>query len=866
MLVISISLGLGSNAVVAGFVRGLVTAEFPIDAPDRAIAIFSRDSDGSYGPSTFDTYLALHTAKGGFELLGAAEESRAQISVGGRSAVGTIATLTPEAAELLGLHISSGAAISDRLWRETFNRAAVEGEPVAVDGVARAITTIAPEWLAGIFTANPIDVWVLKDPAVNLGETGARTWWILGRLAGGDAGTAQRDVNATRSGEELLAVLPYSGVRPEAASAQRRISVLLTSAASFVLLIACVNVATFLLGRAMMRARETAVRVAIGASRRQLAAGLLSDAVVLGLIGGMGGILFAVWTGDILPALLFEGDAADLHFITDRTWLLLASGLCLGATILFGLAPLLEVRHDDPAAVLRRESAGPSPRGRGFRTLLVIGQMTICCILIVAAGLLVVRFREALRTAAGQRLGPAILVTVEAGARFARPDLGRRYFEAVERAAFSVPEVHEAAWTGTAPGGRPTSLSVRVEPPQREYRDVAIAVAAFTPESLSHIHPDAVAGRLFGGVDRVGGCRVVVVNDVVAARLLDGDAVGRIMRDPLGGIVEIIGVVRMRPRRDGSHREPFVYYYAPQLPTTQNLPSPQIFGLPGSGSARAPAGVLDLVVLSPHYLRLVDMDTVEGLPPSDDPGPDACRTGVVNEAAARHFFAGDALGGAILDAAGRRTTITGVVNTTDLRVGQRAAQPALYMAIGQEFIPRMSLLLRVRTVNADVLSRIERSIAAVEGGRMPPLVVALDVHLARTALSAERIATILVSASALIGILLGVFGLYGAMSDAGRHRRREFAVRAALGARGRHIVAEVLQDGLRLATAGVVLGLLGSVLVERWLSTFLRQSDTRPVLVWVAPIAVLLSCVLVASVLPARRAMAVSPLNVMKEE
>jgi putative ABC transport system permease protein len=865
VLVVSIALGLGSNAIVAGFVRGLVTAEFPIDSPDRAIAVFSRETDGSYGPSSFDTYAGLRGRTTEFALLGAAAESRAQISVGGHSTVATVARLTPAAAELLGLQIEGGAAISHRLSQETFSGKSVEGESVTIDGGIRAIGAVAPEWLSGVFTGNPIDVWILTDPASDTSDTGARIWWILGRLAGEvDLDTAQRKVNATRSGAELLAMLPYNGVRPETASAQRRIGILLTSAAGFVLLIACVNVATFLLARAMMRARETAVRVAIGASRRQLAAGLLSDALVLGVMGGTAGILFAVWTGNILPAFLFEADATDLRFVTDRRWLLLASALCLGATVLCGLAPLLEVRRDDPAAVLRRESAGPSPRGRGIRTLLVIGQMTICCILIVAAGLLVVRFREALRTAAGQRLGPAILVTVEAGARFARDDLGRSYFEEVERAAMSIPEVHEAAWTGTPPGGRPTSVPVRVEPPPDAYRDVTIAAAAFRPESLSEIDPNPLAGRLFGGLDRAGGCRVVVINDVAATRLLGGDAVGRIMRDPLGGIVEVIGVVALRPRADGRHREPFVYYYAPQLPSDQDFSSPRVFGVPAW--ARSKVHVIDMMVVSPNYLRLVDVETVQGTPPSDEPGPDACRTGVVNEAAMRRMFAGSALGGALIDAAGHRTTITGVVSTTDLRVGQRATQPALYLATGQEFVPRMSLLLRARAVNADVLARVGRSVAAVKGGRMPPVVVSLDVHLARTALSAERIAMILVSASAVIGIFLGVFGLYGAMSDAGRHRRREFAVRSALGARSRHIAGEVLRDGLRLATAGVAIGLLGSVLVERWLSTLLHQSDSRPALVWIAPLPVLLLSVLIASVLPALRAIAVSPLTVMKEE
>ena len=173
---------------------------------------------------------------------------------------------------------------------------------------------------------------------------------------------------------------------------------------------------------------------------------------------------------------------------------------------------------------------------------------------------------------------------------------------------------------------------------------------------------------------------------------------------------------------------------------------------------------------------------------------------------------------------------------------------------------------RIRAEGADAIARLGEAITGVEGERMPPVVTTLDAHLSRTALSTERIAAVLVGASAVIGCLLGLFGLYGALSDAGRQRRREFAVRSALGARGWHIVREVLRDGLRLAAIGTVLGLLGSVLVDRWVTAVLPYADARPLLAWIAPPIVLFLAVLLASALPARRAVAVSPLSLMKEE
>jgi len=130
----------------------------------------------------------------------------------------------------------------------------------------------------------------------------------------------------------------------------------------------------------------------------------------------------------------------------------------------------------------------------------------------------------------------------------------------------------------------------------------------------------------------------------------------------------------------------------------------------------------------------------------------------------------------------------------------------------------------------------------------------------------ERIATVLVGASAATALALGVLGLYGAMSDATRLRRREFGVRVALGAKGWRLIREVLSEGIRLAAAGAVAGLLGSLLVARWLARVTPNAGRLTVWIWLAAPLALLAAVLVASVLPARQALATDPLTIMREE
>ena len=191
-----------------------------------------------------------------------------------------------------------------------------------------------------------------------------------------------------------------------------RLMTLLPVAAGAVFLIACANVAAFLLSRASARAHETSVRVALGATRAQLARQLLVDSALLAGLGGAVGALLAFWTAQIVPAFLYDVHAEQLTFAPAAGAILGAAAVCIGITILSGMLPWFEIRHDDPAAVLRREAAGPSGAMLRLRAGLVVAQMTCCCVLAVSTGLLFESFRAALRTGAAENLGEPILATV----------------------------------------------------------------------------------------------------------------------------------------------------------------------------------------------------------------------------------------------------------------------------------------------------------------------------------------------------------------------------------------------------------------------------------------------------------------------
>jgi ABC-type antimicrobial peptide transport system permease subunit len=141
----------------------------------------------------------------------------------------------------------------------------------------------------------------------------------------------------------------------------------------------------------------------------------------------------------------------------------------------------------------------------------------------------------------------------------------------------------------------------------------------------------------------------------------------------------------------------------------------------------------------------------------------------------------------------------------------------------------------------------------------------LEAQLSRTALAPERIAAILVAASAGTALALGVLGISGALADFTCHRRREIALRMALGAQRWRVMLQVVREGLRLAGLGVVVAALGSVPVARWLAHITPEAGSAPVWIWLAAPLVLAVAVTIASVLPMRRAMAVNPLSIMRD-
>jgi hypothetical protein len=647
------------------------------------------------------------------------------------------------------------------------------------------------------------------------------------------------------------------------------IPLLLALAAAAVFVVACANVAVFLLVRAVARTKDTCVRVALGADRRQLVKHVVADSLVIAVSGAAFGLLLAWWTANVIPALFYQTDADQLVFAAEQSGIIATAIACLALTVACGLAPIAEVRHDSPGRLLQREQLGASPGSRRVCHALVVVQLTCCSVLATSAGVLIEGFRATLDTAIGERLGDAVLATLEArplSTRAASALSGLQHFGEAERRAREIAGIAAAGWVARPPGTRPTLQTLNVELPEGVLHEAFLDVAVYDRGSRSTIRLPPVAGRMFGGADTPGACPAVIVNEAAANAVFLGEAVGRSIEDPSGGHVEVIGVVETESSEGA--RRPTVYYYAAQGPPPFGRTGPARFRIPEKSNRTV--AVLDANVVSASYFDASGLQVLEGdlfaIGRVDVPQTThACRVAVVDRDAADRFFDGRAVGSAVIDSTGRRTTITGVVQSMRLRHWQRPSEPAIFFPMTQDFVPRMTLLLKADDISRRTLSDVHRRLSGIDGGTGEVRVTTLDAHLSRTALAPERIATVLVTASAAIALVLGVLGAFGVLADAARQRRREIAVRLALGAPRSHMLREVLGSSLRLGAAAAIGSLVCTPVVAPWLSQALETTAAHLLSWFIGPLAILV-LVVVAGLVPMRRALSVDPVILLREE
>ncbi len=869
MLLLTIALGVGSNAAVYGFLEGLINPGLPVRSGEKLVSVFETDRFRNAGALSPEAFGQLEKSHEVFAWVGAVRVMPRTAIVAGHAKILSVAAVTPQLGEALSLPVAKGAVISSNLWKREFGgSASAVGSRLQVDSVDFEVGGVGPERLDGLYSDQSVDVWVAAKPEDLEGAGRARRdLWVVARLRERvSADEAQAEVRSGGAGLSDVSVVPFTGLAPSMARGLSQVGLFLTFSAAAVFLVACINVASFLLGRALRRSHETSLRVALGATRGELLRDLLADSVVIAVGGWALGLLLGILTARALRAFLFEGDAARLTFAPHLLPICGASLLCVVVTVLCGMLPVVGTVTDRPWMVLQRETGSPSRGVLRLRSLLVVGQIAVCCMLVVCTAVLLTGLHAALETGAGHRLGNPVLLTVEAQP-IGGPEIDPGYFDAVEQKVSTIAGVRPLGWTERLPGNGPAWQSFRIQQASAQYREVAMDIAWLTPESLERLEKLPVAGRMFGIGDRTG--RVAVVNETAASEIFGAKTAGMSIRDAGDHPLEIIGVVReagnegTSGQADDVSRATIYYGYVNGAEAPSTIRD-AMFRVP---VAEPMAGIeLNANVVSANYFSVLDMPVVEGRRFGAERVADEGRVAVINQEAADLYFNGKALGSAVIDDSGVRREIVGVVKSQVFGTFEQHAEPTIYFPIWQNPPARMTLMLKTAKLNREVAAELRQRVALVPGGSTAPSgVTTFDAQLARSGLAGLRIATLIGGASAAMALLLGLIGTLNVQSDAERQRQRERALRIALGAQRWRIVLLVMRTAGGLALVGTAIGVVLSLAVMRFVIAEAATVAPPSMEVWlIAPMLPVIAVVMM-SLVPAGRASMIAPAVIMRD-
>lgn len=619
---LTLSIGTGANATVFSFVNALLLRPAPMVAdPSSLIAVYTSDfSSGPYGSTSYPDYLSLKSETTAFSGLAAFSESAGLLRDG--ETVERIRTthVTGDFFDVIGVTAAQGrvlgaadvaadappaAMIGHDAWQRILGgNAATLGKVVAIDGQAHTIVGILPEGFDGLNLGAAIDVWTpLVRRSADPAERGNRGLSTVGRLrSGATLELAQNQLMAIAArlaaeypGTNLgtlknprdprpMFVVRHSRLHPQFRGPVAMVGAVLMSAVALVLVVACANVANLMLSRTTARGREIAIRLALGASRRRVIRQLLTESVLLGAAGGALGVLFALWTADVLPSFFPAEQQRILDARVDARVLSFTALLSIAAGILFGLVPALHALRPSAAGALRADGGRVSDKRTGLvRAGLVLSQVALTFVLLVSAGLLVRSLSNALQADLGFSARDAVLVTIEVPAAELKPEQGAIFYQDALARVRALPGIESAALVRTPVLSGGSRRGFRIEGYQpRPGEDTELNINSVDAGYFETMGIPLIEGRAFDERDRAGGVRVVIVNDIFAQRYFGGRAVGRRVQNG-NTALEIVGVVRNGKYR--SVREPalpYVYY-----PFTQNYTPRMTLVARTSGDAAA---------------------------------------------------------------------------------------------------------------------------------------------------------------------------------------------------------------------------------------------------------------------------------------
>jgi putative ABC transport system permease protein len=789
-VVITLALGTGANLAIFSVVNAVVLKAFPYKDPGRLVMLW-RDNQAQGEPRERVPYLDLvdwrarsrsFSGFAGFhkhiltltspgepaQIIGAGVTSNFFPLLGVRPLLGRTfhAVETPTSEE------QRVVVLSHRLWQNRYGSdPKILGKPITVNGEPYTVIGIMPPRFGFPIWA---ELWL--PPATASDEffreaREAALFEAIGRLApAASLEGARREMQ--QIARQLAAQYPQTnGGRGASLEPLRRHVLgraevglyLLLGASGLLLLIGCVNVASLLLARALVRSREVAIRSALGAARGRIVRQLLTESFLLALLGcGLG--LWLAHTADRLLAATYPGLLPRFGEVAvDGRVLAYTLALAIATALVFGAVPALQTARGDLIESLKEgaRGVGGGPQVRRMRWGLVAAEISLAAMLLVCAGLLIRSSIELQKVTPG--FNPEGLLTLQISlpnATYPGQQEKAAFFPRVLARLEALPAVRAAGASSSFLLDEPTALApfvVQGRPRLRDGQVSKVSQEAVTSGYFAALGTPLRRGRLFSAEDDAQAPRVVIVNEEMARRFWPGG-------DPIGS-------------------------------------------------------------------RIAFWDPLMG----------------------SHLPAQDLVW----------RTVVGVVADMRRYVWDSPPAPEMYMPFAQNVRRSMRLVLRT---DGDPLALAGPARAAIwEIDRDLPVT---DVRSFRQilddALATRRFNTLLLTIFSIVGLVLAAVGLYGVISYSVHQSVHEIGIRLALGARPGRVVGHVLWQGAVLTGVGLAVGLTGAWLASRVLASLLYGVTATDSVTFILSPLVLAAVSLLASYLPARRAVHVNPSEALR--
>ena len=601
--ILVVALGTGAVSTIFSVANALILRPIPgVARQSEVFAITRTRSDRASSRSAsypYYRYIADHsttmTAIAGQDMLAAT------LSTGGEGTAGQFNLVTANYFDVLDVHPALGrffapaegrvgapaavVVISYDLWQRMFaSDSGVVGRPLIVNGQRTVVIGVAPPRFRGVYPVLRIDAWVPMplQPLVRRGGdmlTSPGNGWLdlFGRIKPGVSEETARaelsalskqfanEVEAGRFSDQATfdqaKVRVISGLPGDATTAVLTFFLVLLAVSGLVLLIASVNVASMLLARAIVRRREIAVRIALGAARARLVRQLLTESVILFTTGGVLGVIFAVFATRALGRIPLPVDVPIMIDATpDVRAIILTLAVALITGVVFGLAPALRASREDLATTLRGDSSGAGRSRSRLRSGLVVGQVAASMLLLTASGL----FLRAL--AKGQRVNPGFdidhIATAALNVELSGYDStrSRAFYAVLEERLRHVPGVSAVAYTRVVPLSM-NSECYDVSVPNAIQKMRLSCGTLVGGDYFQVLRQPIVEGRALLPSDNANAPAVAVVSQAFAARAFGREsAIGRTMKMDSTTTITIVGVTPdVKFSRLDERVAPFVY-------------------------------------------------------------------------------------------------------------------------------------------------------------------------------------------------------------------------------------------------------------------------------------------------------------------